>query len=77
MVDASGNRLAIKSVLFCRITPFIITEDGDVDNFAGGQVDAIYQADDQYFDFFKEQAKELEVEKGQSIITGVLSYYRF
>ena len=71
VVDASGNRLPMKSVLFCRMTPFIIIEGGDIDNFTGGQVDAIYQADDQHFGFFKEQVKELQVEKSQSIITNV------
>ena len=60
-----------KISLFCRMTHFIITEDGDIDNFVGGKVNTIYQADDQYFNFFKEQAKELQVEKSQSIITSV------
>ena len=63
VVDASGNRLHTKSALFCRITPFIITKDDDIDNFAGGRVHGIYQVDDHYFDFFKEQVKELQVKK--------------
>ena len=71
MVDTSGNRIPTKSVLFCRMTPFIITWDVDIDNFPGRKVDAIYQADDQYFNFFKEQVKELQTEKSQSIITSV------
>ena len=53
------------------MTLFIITKDGDVDSFTGGKVDAIYQADDQYFNFFEEQVKELQVEKRQSTITSV------
>ena len=53
------------------MTPFIITKDGDIYNFAGGKVDAIYQTDDQYFDFFEEQIKELQVGKSQSIIASV------
>ena len=69
VVEASGNRLPAKSVLFCRMTPFIITEDGDIGNFAGGKVDPIYWAGDQYFDFYEEQTKELQVEKSQSIVT--------
>ena len=60
-----------ESVPFCRMTPFIITEDGNINNFVGGKVDDIYQADDQYFDFFKEQVKDLQVEKSLSIITSV------
>ena len=35
VVDVAGNRLPTKSVLFCSMTPFITTEDGDIDNFAG------------------------------------------
>ena len=53
------------------MTPFIITEDGDIDNCAGGRVHAIYQADDQYFNFFKEQVKELQVVKSKSKINSV------
>ena len=53
VIGSSGNRLPTKSVLFCRMTPFIITEDGDIENFAGGKVDNIYQADDQYFQLFQ------------------------
>ena len=71
VIDTAGNRLPTKSVLFCRMAPFIITEDGDVDNFAGEKVDAIYQATDEYIDFFKEQARELQAEKSHSIITSV------
>ena len=59
VVDKLGNKLPAKSVLFCKMTPFIITEDGDIDKFKGGKIDAIYQADDQYFNFFKEQVKEV------------------
>ena len=51
VVDASGNKLPTKSVLFCRVTPFIITMDVDIENFAGGKVDAIYQADEEYFNY--------------------------
>ena len=71
VVDAAGNRPPTKSILFCRMTPFINTKDGDIDNFAGGKVDAIYQADDKYFDFFKKQARQLQVEKCQNIIASV------
>ena len=62
LVVVLGNRLPAKSVLFCRMTSFMITKDGDIDNFEGAKVDAIYQVDDQYFDFFEEQIKELQVE---------------
>ena len=34
-------------------------------------MDAIYQADNQYFDFLEEQIKELQAKKSQGIITSV------
>ena len=52
VIVEAGNKLPAKSVLFCKMTPFIITMDGDIDKFEGGKMDAIDQADDQYFDFF-------------------------
>ena len=58
-----------RSVLFCRMTSFIITENGNINKFAGGKVDTIYQVNDQYFDLFEEQVKELQAERSQSIIT--------
>ena len=40
-------------------------------------MDAIYQADDQYFDFFEEQVREWQAKKSQGIITSVsLRSYR-
>ena len=55
--------------MFCKITPFIITEEGDIENFTVSKMEAIYQADDHYFEFFEGQVKELPVERSQSIIT--------
>ena len=34
-------------------------------------MEPIYQADNQYFEFFKEQVKELQLERSQCIITSV------
>ena len=59
VVDEVGNKLPAKSVMFCKMTPFIITEEGDIDYFMGGKMETVYQADDQYFEFFKEQVREL------------------
>ena len=66
-----GNKLPVKSILFCKMTLFIITEAGYIDKFDGGKMDAIYQADDQYFDFFEEQIRELQAKKSQGIIRSV------
>ena len=53
------------------MTPFVITEEGDIDNFTGGKMETVYQADDQFFEFFKGQVKELQAERSQSIITSL------
>ena len=52
IVDTAGNRIPAKSVIFCKKRPFIITEDGDIDLFVGGEMDVIYQATDEDFKFF-------------------------
>ena len=44
VIDEVGNKLPVKSILFCKMAPFIITEDGYIDKFNGGKMDAIYQA---------------------------------
>ena len=74
VIDEAGNKLPAKSTLFCKMTPFIITKDGDMDKFKDGKMDAIYQADDHYFDFFEEQVRELQAEKSQGIITSVFFF---
>ena len=71
VMDEVGNKLQAKSVLFCKMTPSIITEDRDIDKFKGGKMDAIYKVDDQYFNFFKEQVREVQANKSQGIITGL------
>ena len=70
VMDKEGNKLPVNSVLLCKMIPFII-EYGNTDKFKDGKMDAIYQADDQYFDFLKEQVSELQAEMSQSIITNV------
>ena len=64
-----------QSVLVCKLIPFIITAEGDIDNFAGGKMEVIYQGDDQYFAFLEEQANEVNAEKNQSIITSVFQAF--
>ena len=48
VIDEAGNKLLAKSLLFCKMTPFVITEEGDIDNFTGGKMEAVYQADDHF-----------------------------
>ena len=59
VIDEVDNKLQVKSILFCKMTPFVITKDGNIDKFKGGKIDAIYQADDQYFKFFEDQVSKL------------------
>ena len=54
VMDKTGNKLPAKSVLFCKMMPFVIIKDGDIDKFEAGQMDAIYQANDQYLHLFEE-----------------------
>ena len=46
MVDAAGNTIPAKSVIFCKKRPFIIMKGGNIDGFAGEEMDVIYQATD-------------------------------
>ena len=72
MVDSVGNRIPAKSVIFYKNRAFIITEDGDIDKFTGEEMNVIYQATDEDFNFFEAQVRELDAERNQSIITGIL-----
>ena len=49
VIDKVGNKLLLKSILFSKMTPFIITKNGNIYKFEGGKMDAIYKANDQYF----------------------------
>ena len=53
------------------MTPFLITEEGDIDHFAGSNMEDIYQADDRYFDFLKGQVREVKEAKYQSILVSM------
>ena len=46
IVDAAGIRIPAKSVIICKKSPFIITDGGDINLFAGGEMDIIYKATD-------------------------------
>ena len=72
IVDAAGNRIPAMSVVFCQKRPFIITEDGDINRFAGEEMEIICQATDEAFNFFESQVRELDAERNQSIITSIL-----
>ena len=49
IVDEGDNKLPVKAVIVCKMTPIVITEEGDIDYLAGGRMETVYQAGDQYF----------------------------
>ena len=55
-VDSSDNRIPAKLVIFCKKRAFIISEDGDIDKFAGEEINVIYQAVDED-NFFEAQVR--------------------
>ena len=63
LVDEAGDKLQAKLVMMCQITPFVITEEGDIGHFAGGKMKDIYQADNRYLNLLKRQVRELKEEK--------------
>ena len=58
-------------VIMCKMTPFVITEDGEIDYLASGTMENVYQVDDQYFKFFENQVKELNGKRSQGIFASV------
>ena len=59
VVEEGGNKLQAGVVIMCKMTPFVITEDGDSDYLASRKKENVYQEDNQYFEFFKGKVKEL------------------
>ena len=57
-------------MMFCKMTPLVITE-GHMVNFTGGKMEAIYQADDQVFFGSSESRLRVACREEQSIITSV------
>ena len=55
----------------CRLTPFVITKDGNIDYLGGGKMEMVYWADDEYFEFLNQQVKEHHIKKSQGFITSV------
>ena len=76
LVDEMGNKLQAKSMVMCQSTPYMVTEEGDIDHFAGGKMENIYHADDRYSNFLEEQVKELKAEKNQSFLANMFRALR-
>ena len=76
VLDMVGNKLPAGLVIMCKLTPFVIMEDGDIDYVGGGKMEMVYQADDEYFGFLDQQVKEIHIERSQGIITSVFRALR-
>ena len=59
VVDETSNKLPVKSMVLCKMTPFIITEDGDINYFVGGKMETVFQVDGKCFEFLEEQVRGL------------------
>ena len=71
VLDMVGNRSPAGSVIICKLTQFVTTKDGDINYMGGGKMEMVYQADDEYFEFFDQQVKELHMERSQGFTTGM------
>ena len=71
ILDMAGNRLPGGSVIMCKLTPFVITKDDDINYVGGNKMEMVYWADDEYFEFLDQQVKELHMERSQGFITSV------
>ena len=71
VLDMAGNKLPTGSVIMCKLTAFVITEDSDIDYIGGSKIEMVYQADDLYLEFLEQQVKELHMERSQGFITSV------
>ena len=71
MLDMAGNKLPAESVIMCKLTAFVIMEDGDIDHLGGGKMETVYQANDWYVKFLDQQVNELHMQRSQEFITSV------
>ena len=51
VLDRTGNRLPVGSVIMCKMTAFVITEDSDIDYSGDSKMEMVYQTNNQYFQF--------------------------
>ena len=42
VVDEAGNKLPARAVIMCKMTPFLITEDRDIDYLASRKMENVY-----------------------------------
>ena len=68
ILDMVGNRLPAGSVIMCKLTPFVITKNGDIDYVGGSKMEMVYWTDDEYTEFLDQQVKEHHMERSQKFI---------
>ena len=67
VLDMVGNKLTAGLVIMCKLAPYVIMEDGDINYVGGGKMEMVYQADDKYFEFLNQKVKELHLKKESRI----------
>ena len=60
--DKHGNIFMKGDIIFCKKHPFIITEDGYINNYTSGAMDNIFQAPDSEFKVPQEKVKNQKSE---------------
>ena len=76
VLDMVGNKLPAGSVIMCKVTSFVIMEDGAINYMGDGKMEMIYWTDDKYFKFLNQWVKELHMERSQGFITSVFRALR-
>ena len=71
ILDMAGNRLPVGSVIMCKLTPFVIMKDDDIDYMGGGKMEKAYEANYEYFEFLDQQVMEHHMERSQGFIRSV------
>ena len=64
-MNEQGNILTKGAIIFCKKQPFVVTEEGYIDNYSSGAMGNIFQAPDSKFETFQEKVKiEKSIEVG-------------
>ena len=71
VVDGAGTKLPARAVIMCKMTPFVITEAGDIDYLAGRRWKVSTRQRTSILSFFENQIRELHVESSQGIFASI------
>ena len=70
-VDEDGSTLPADMEILCRKKPFIITKEIYMDEFLGGEMDMVYQANDDEFSYLEAQVKENKAEALEGLFRNI------